>query len=290
MRNISEFTFLEWMKLVPLVHGFKQMRNDINLRRYINISASNESRFLENNKGLAGKNLLFAVAFEQPLTLEWLIRMSKIFLLDACIVVVDNSKRDQTRKELSELCGRYEVPYLALPRNRTKHANRSHGMALTWTYYRIINKLKPEIFGFIDHDMIPVAPVSVEDRLGNQTFYGLKNQGETYAWGLWAGYCLYNYKKVSSCKLNFLYDFSRYLDTGGRNWSVLYKNVDFNQIRFADADIKEIAISDADGTCIQSVQYVDSAWVHIGGVGYNDNFIPKKHFFEIFFDSYLTSS
>jgi hypothetical protein len=270
---------------MPLEHYFKQVRNDFNLRRYINIAAINEDCFIKNNKTLIDNNILFVIAFEQPQPLEWLIKMSKIYLLDAKIVVVDNSRRDQARNELSQLCDRYEVPYLALPPNRTRHVNRSHGMALTWTYHRIIRKLNPKIFGFIDHDLIPVATVSVEERLRDQTFYGLKNQG-TSAWNLWAGYCIYDYKKVSGYKLNFLYDFSRSLDTGGRNWSIIYKNSDDNKIRFADSDIKEVILSDANRNHIKLVQYVDFAWVHIGGVGYNDNFNSNKQFFEIFFNSF----
>lgn len=269
---------------MPLEHIYKQVRNDINLWRYITISARYESQFLEENKGLAGKNILFVIAFEQPRPLEWLIKMSKKNLLDATIVVVDNSRRDKARNVLSHLCDRYEVPYLALPPNRTRHVNRSHGMALTWTYHRIISKLGPKIFGFIDHDLIPVAPVSVEERLGDQTFYGLKNQG-TSTWNLWAGYCLYDFKRVSGYRLNFLYDFSRNLDTGGRNWPIIYKIANTNKIKFAGSDLKEVTLSDDQVTYIKSVQYVDSAWVHIGGVGYNDNFIPHKHFFEIYFDS-----
>jgi len=282
LRNFNEFSFLEWLKLTPLKHFIKQMRNDIVLGRYINISAVDESLFLEKNHGLVGKNILFVVAFEQPQPLEWLIKYSKKFLLDATVVVVDNSIRYHARNDILKLCDFHGVPYLALPPNRTKHVNRSHGMALTWTYHRIISKLKPKIFGFIDHDMIPVVPVSIEDRLGGQAFYGLKNQG-TSAWNLWAGYCLFDYKRVVGYKLNFLYDFSRNLDTGGRNWPIIYKNEDSKINKFADSVIRDVTLSDENGVYVNSVQFVDASWVHIGGAGYNNNFILKKHFFELYF-------
>ncbi len=92
-------------------------------------------------------------------------------------------------------------------------------MAMTWVFHRIIKKIEPNWFGFIDHDMYPIRPVNVEGLIPvNQSTYGLLNDAPRY-WNLWAGYCFFKYTHVSGLPLNFLYDFSRGIDTGGRNWS-----------------------------------------------------------------------
>ena len=74
----------------------------------------------------------------------------------------------------------------------------------------------------------------------NQLFYGAIRAGKLGFWTLWAGYCSYNFPAVEHLKLNFLNDFSRDLDTGGRNWPLLYKFHNQNQIRFAPRNKTEL--------------------------------------------------
>jgi hypothetical protein len=201
--------------------------------------------------------------------------MAKKNLNEFNLIIFDNSKDISKRIEIKAVCKKYEIPYLGLPYNYTKHPNRSHGMAMTWVFHRIVKKIEPSWFGYLDHDMIPVEQTHFQI-LEQQDIYGTINQGKD-CWNLWAGFCFFKYVKVASLPINFLYDFSRDLDTGGRNWDCLYSKYSQNSIKFADDSRIEFTINDQ----LKSiVQIIDGSWVHIGGVSYNNNLAPKEIFYE----------
>lgn len=95
----------------------------------------------------------------------------------------------------------------------------------------LLKKIEPKVFGFIDHDLLPVKKINFNTSIKIQHgFYGLYRAKKGY-WNLWAGYCFYSFNKVKSLPLNWLYDFSCYLDTGGRNWDPLYRFIDINLVK-----------------------------------------------------------
>jgi hypothetical protein len=188
-------------------------------------------------------------------------------LADARILVFDNSRDGSKRLEIEQVCKQNETPYLALPVNPTRHVNRSHGMAMTWIYHNVVRELHPRIFGFIDHDLIPVRKVGVADKLAGQPVYGLLNQGRFGFWYFWAGYCFFDYAWTKGKSINFLYDFSRDLDTGGRNWKSLFLNLDRRNLRSAVSENVSMKVPSIENP--RSVQFIDEHWLHIGGISYS---------------------
>lgn len=277
MRELNEYSLGGLLQLTWLKDFIKEKRNDYMLGNFIKKLAPNEQRFLDQNKCLAGRNIVAVIAFEQPLVLDWLLELCKIRLTEFQILVFDNSLKIEMRREIERVCIKHGTPYLALPANTTRHVNRSHGLAMTWTYHRIIRNLKPKSFGFLDHDMLPIGQIKISDKLEQQPVYGLPNRGINTYWNLWAGFCFFDYSVVSQMSLNFLYDFTRGLDTGGRNWDCLYKTLDPTQIKFAATEDREIKIHGGRG--VRSAQFVDDQWIHIGGISYNNNFDGKRAFF-----------
>lgn len=275
MRDLKDFTLGEWLQLQPLQDGFKQLRNDLVQAAFIRRRPPEFERFLSDNASLKGRNLALIVAFEQPWVLDWLMRMAAKNLADATLVVCDNSRRPEPRIEIERLCRERGVPYVAVPQNRTRHVNRSHGMALSWIYHNVVRGLEPRRFGFFDHDLIPLQRVEFSALLGGQPFYGAPNPSR-WGWSLWAGYCLYDYAAVKDLPLNFLYDFSRGLDTGGRNWMPLYRHHERGALRFGTR--RNVTISDAGES--RNMEIVDEKWLHLCGVSYNDNFRPSAKLFE----------
>ena len=269
MRSLSEFSIVEWLKLLPVKHALKQLRNDVWLAWYKNSRPSETNRFLGKHKYLAGKNIVLVTAFELPWVLNWLLQMAKRNLSDATVLVFDNSRDPAKRLEIEQVCKQNDVGYLALPANSTRHVNRSHGMAMTWVYHNIVRAINPGIFGFIDHDLIPVRKVSVADKLAGQPVYGLLNESGSGFWSLWAGYCFFDYAETKGKSINFLYDFSRNLDTGGRNWNSLFRDLDRRQLRFAISE--NLRLKDPSITNPRTVQFIDENWLHIGGISYSDN-------------------
>jgi hypothetical protein len=277
MRSLYKFSFVEWVTLKPISFLWKELRNDLFLFFYKRLVAKNETVFLEQNNHLKNKNILAIIAFEQPQVLEWLFQLAQKNLSGAQLMVFDNSRRAHLSAEIERVCQRYDIPYLALPNNPTRHVNRSHGMAMTWVYYRIIKKIQPKYFGYIDHDLLPIEPVDINESLNMKNgFYGLLRKKAGY-WNLWAGYAFYSYEAIKDLPMNWLYDFSRLLDTGGRNWNCLYSKLEISQ---AEADLAKDIFYEATLQEYQAqIQVIDRHWLHIGGVGYNNNFAKKEEIF-----------
>jgi hypothetical protein len=277
MRDLKNFSAGEWLRFVPLEVAFKQVRNDAWLAIYKKIRPKALDSFLVETQRFGNQSVALVIAFEQPRALDWLLRMAQRNLTDTAVLVFDNSRRAAARLDIERVCRDRGAPYLALPVNRTRHVNRSHGMAMTWVFHNVVRAIRPRLFAFIDHDLIPVRTSGLSERLAEQPFYG-KLRASAWAWQLWAGYCLFDFSTVAGLPMNFLYDFSQKLDTGGRNWDCLYRNYDRERLRFAGSRYADVR--DPVTGVSQPVEIVDDRWLHIGSIGYNDNFRSKSQFCE----------
>ncbi len=269
MRDLRDYSPGDCLKLIPWVHFLKQLRNDVVQRAYLTLHPRSLEQFLQDAEHMKGRNVGLVVAYEHPWALDWLIRMAARHLADGTLMVFDNSRRQQARIDIERSCRARNVLYLALPPNPTRHPNRSHGVAMTWIFHNVVRALRPRIFGFIDHDLIPMGKIDLSRTLGGQPFYGVPNVSK-WGWQLWAGYCLYNFSVVEQLPLNFLNDFYRGLDTGGRNWSCLYKKYDRAQLRFGE--MQQIDVIDPLYSTPCPVEVVDASWIHLGGVSYRRSF------------------
>ena len=148
---------------------------------------------------------------------------------------------------------------------------------MTWVFHNVVRAIQPCMFAFLDHDLIPIEKISLAERLANQPFYG-DLRVNPWSWNLWAGYCLYNFQAVADMPLNFLYDFSQKLDTGGRNWHCLYQNHKWQQLAYAKST--SVTVKAPDMATPRAGQVVDNSWLYIGSISYNDNLRPKLQFFK----------
>lgn len=277
MRKFTEFTIPEWVKLTPLIHAFKEIRNDFLLARYLNKKPIELNAFIDANKNLEGGNIAIIIAFEQPWALNFLLEQANLNLTNTNIIVFDNSKNWQKRSAIKDICEKNSTHYFSLPPNTTKHVNRSHGLAMSWAYHNVIKNLKPNIFTFLDHDLIPLSKINLEEKVARQPIYGLLNKGNNNYWSLWAGFCIFKYSFVKESSLNFLYDFSRGLDTGGRNWNCIYKRLALTKISFVNRTFQKIAVPCSSD--YREVEILDQSWVHMSGISYNNNFESKADFY-----------
>ena len=277
MRNLNQYSTREWFCGDPLIHAFKQVRNDILQSIYRRIRSKALKQFLKNTASLQGKTIAVVVAFNQPWSIDWLTRMATRHVSDTTWLVFDNSSQKHIRPDIEKICRERNIHYLALPYNPEHHPCRSHGIALTWIYYNVVRKIKPRIFAFIDHDLIPLEKIKFDKILGNQAFYGILNS-KPFGWSIWAGYSIYNFSIVSKLPLNFNNDVPRRLDTGGRNWKCLYRKFDYTKLRFADSN--DVDIADPKVGALQTVSLVDNRWIHLCGAAYCKKFDSKLEFFK----------
>ncbi|MBN2539382.1 MAG: hypothetical protein JXB09_04980 [Deltaproteobacteria bacterium] len=282
MRNLRNYSTREWFRIKPLDHFMIQVCNDILQSTFCTIRPKSLKRFLHNAEHIArGRDVWLVVAYEDPWTLDWLLRMAARHLTDGTVLVFDNSRRAQARDDIERTCQDRGVPYLALPPNPTAHPNRSHGMAMTWVFRNVVQAVRPRTFSFIDHDLIPMEKIGRGAILEDQPFYGALNIGKfggTLGWNLCAGYCSYDFSAVHHLPLNFLNDFSRDLDTGGRNWPILYKKFDHTQVRFAPRLLREVI--DPLHKIPHTIPVVDNSWIHLCGAGYSKTYRDKFDFYK----------
>ncbi|MDR3568701.1 MAG: hypothetical protein P4L43_11805 [Syntrophobacteraceae bacterium] len=268
MRSLKDFSRKEWLRNKPLDHFLIEFLND-RLQRFFRALHPGLDRFLQDSAHLTGKNIGLVIAYEQPWALDWLLKTASSHLPDTTLLVFDNSRKKSARLAIEQVCRNRGALRLGLPPCPTKHPNRSHGMAMTWVYYNVVKKLRPKIFTYIDHDLIPIKKIEMGQVLGDQPFYGLPNVGR-WGWSLWAGYCSFAFSAVCERPLNFLNDFSMGLDTGGRNWSCLYKNFDPAGLRLAS--LHRMAFRDPEDGVERSLDIVDDNWLHLGGASYREGF------------------
>jgi hypothetical protein len=277
LRDLKDYSRKEWFRLKPLDHFLVDFFNDGLQYAFRACRPRSLTRFLQCAGHLEGRNIGIVVAYEQPWTLDWLLRMASRHLSDMTLLVFDNSRQANARLNIERVCREAGTAYLGLPPNPTRHPNRSHGMAMTWIFHNVVRKIRPRNFTFIDHDLIPMEKIEPRRIVGDQPFYGVARIRK-WGWSLWAGYCSYDFSAVQCLPLNFLNDFSRELDTGGRNWFCLYRNFDRTLMRFGS--MGPITVPDPlDGTP-RKLSIVDDSWIHLGGAGYSASFPAMRDFYE----------
>ncbi len=179
--------------------------------------------------------VIATVAFNRPDVIEWQIHLVRRYLAEhESYIVFDNSKKDEARQAIRDLCRRLHVPYVALPRNRLV-VSRSHGQALNWIVRNFIAGFSPKLFGFIDHDIFPTEPFSIRERLKDKSIYGsVRHDTPTPGgWFLWPAFSFFEGSLLRR-RLDFAPSYKFHMDSGGGNWPLLYRSIDPALVRFTE--------------------------------------------------------
>ncbi len=168
---------------------------------------------------------VISIAFNNVLVISQQIRLVRKYLgTDITYIVADNSSNPEAGLAIKALCIENGVSYIRLPKSKLGRVSPSysHAGALNWIYRKIVKKRQPDVFGFIDHDIFPIAPISIT--LSNQNpIYGNLRESGPYRY-MWPGLSFFYYPYVAGKKLDFMpvKVKGHYLDTGGGNWRCLY--------------------------------------------------------------------
>lgn len=263
MRELATYRPMEWLRGLPIKHGFKQHRDDLADRYYSATGTELAEKFLRDHGDLAGKDVLLTIAYNMPSAIDYLLRTAPLHFKPA-LIIADNSRNPDARRDIAALAAKHDVPYLPLPPNPVRQPSRNHGVSINWMWRNVLKPLKPARFGLWDHDLLPLKTVDMADALGEQPFYGIPLSND-WGWHLWAGYCFFDYEKVADKPLNFSTDLSRKLDTGGRNAGILFNKVDRDTLRFAKLQWVHLKDKSFVGPFIS--HFVDDHF-HISGAAY----------------------
>lgn len=173
---------------------------------------------------------LFSIAYNNPFVISEQIRLIPKYIYDRVnYFVIDNSSDVAASSEIKKHCKENAVTYIKLPENPFNQVDpsRSNGLAMDWVYCNIIRKENIKYFGFIDHDIFPVAHHSIIDFLKKQGLYGLPKYSRVGTY-LWAGFCFFDRDYVQNRIVGFMPVNGS--DTGGCNIDTLYNKVDFSTL------------------------------------------------------------
>ena len=216
-------------------------------RKYCGIDADLKSHgFNLSNNSFGNKILYFVNAFNNEVLIKTSISMFKKHATkDDLLIVTDNSQNLEKREIIKNICSSEGIYYVPLPENPRTQPNLNHGLALNYTYYQIVKKLKPFAFGFIDHDIFPTKKLDIKNKLMNSSMYGWKldYRHKKYPWfgAFYLSVCFsfFKYDYVKDMQLNFMptvilrWNMVTGLDTGGGNYKILYSKDNLKDILFA---------------------------------------------------------
>lgn len=234
---------------------------------------------------------LITVAFNNAEFIQYQIKaLDRFFAFPYRHTVFDNSSDEESSIIIKSLCEKYDCGYIRLPKQYSGiGASKSHGIALNWIWKNFATKSHAKYFGTLDHDIMPVSYFDISKWIDGQIIYGLgKNKHivplnmteDKKVWFMWPGFSFFDLKRVKDRKLDFRQDFWRDLDTGGKNYTRLYKHLDLNQLRMAST--KYIKGNKNYGAYWSGYEQFDCGWIHMwNGSGYakKECFDEKKALF-----------
>jgi hypothetical protein len=226
-RPWSEYSAREWTRLRPLVERYKyagyQLRMELHLRRPAAVGDLGALR-----SRIAGRRVLVAIAFNDPGFVERQIALVKRHVADCVHLIADNSTDEAAARRIEATATAAGCAYLRLragPWLKPEQGGRSHGLAMTWVWRKLLRPARPAAFGFIDHDIFPTRPTDPFAPLRDHVVAGQvrDRSGGRERWYLWAGFCFFRFEAVERRPLNFSLDWAAGLDSGGANWFSLYR-------------------------------------------------------------------
>ncbi len=268
-RSLRDYSWSDWRHLRPLTQALKTIRyrsvDTLHMRRRSRSGAIGE--FVQS---VRGRKVLVTIAYRDPQVIGWQIPLVRRYVPDALHVVADNTPDDQSAAAIQNHVERGGALYLRLPKNPWDTGSRSHGVAMNWVWRNLLRPGAPEAFGFLDHDIFPLAPNDPFSVLKEQTFHGLVRRAGP-RWFLWAGFCFFRFDAVRNLPLDFGQDWFIGLDTGGGNWRVLYENVDPNRLGLIWPTYSPFG-QESKGAILQWC----GSWLHEGGWMWKGDFEPAK--------------
>jgi hypothetical protein len=263
---------IRFLNYNPVARRAKNWRNELLDRHFRSRGHAEGKTLIDTLRARGAKSLCFTIAFNTPWVIEILLAAWRRYPTGLELIVVDNSSDHEKRVQIQQICQTYGVDYIALPKNLEWSPNRSHGIAMNWVFHNLVKKLKPEIFGFIDHDCFPCIPFNIEQRMDGMSIYGRKIPSSTLPgiWNMWAGFCFFRFSQVENRELDFKHRIELGLDTGGGNWPVLYREIDANQVAIAKGCLASEFLHGFDD--LNYLNLIEESFFHLGGASYYKSF------------------
>jgi hypothetical protein len=265
--SLRDYTWSDWCRGRPATQIYKTIRYravDAVYMRRRRPSADHDSLV----QAVRERRVLVTIAYADPQVIAWQVPLVRHYVPDALHVVADNTSGDEDAAAVKASAEQGGALYLRLPRNPWGTGSRSHGIAMNWVWRNVLKLGAPTAFGFLDHDIFPLAPSDPFSVVKAQDFYGVVRHAGP-RWFLWAGFCFFRHDAVRDLRLDFGQDWFIGLDTGGGNWRTLYRNADRSALELTEIHFRP---AEPDGPVLQWC----GTWLHEGGWMWKGDFDQAK--------------
>lgn len=257
------------------VRKAKAFRNALVERSFRAHGVGQGLEFAEQLRRTGSQRFCFSIAFNTPWVIDALTRAWPLHCPGMTLVIIDNSSRKSARPIIEGICRARGIAYFALPGNWEMNPNRSHGIAMNWVAHNIVCHLRPELFGFLDHDCFPTSVVDIPKLMEGKAVYGARRIAKRglEGWFLWAGFCFFRFSAMDGVDLDFTPRFESGMDTGGGNWAVLYRSLDPNNVAYAETTAITLTLGGTEA--IHGMP--GGVFFHVGGASYR-RLISTAHY------------
>ena len=218
---------------------------------------------------LSADTAVLTVAFNQPALIRLQLEGLTRFIHPApAIIIVDNSSHPESRQEIAALAKEFGATYIRAPFNpfSSFQGSLSHASTLDWAWSRIIGESRVNNVLLLDHDIFPVAKLSLGSLFQGVAAAGVREE-RAGMWYLWPGFLAINRDLMGGPPLSFMP--YRELDTGGSLWVSHYRNLGSEMIRECDLVLNRV--SDAEYKQVSGVEIINGLWLHlVDGSGWHD--------------------
>lgn len=223
-----------------------------------------------HKKIIINNNFIIAtIAFNNLETLQLqYINLNKYLKDKFEYVIIDNSNDYKISKEIRKWCELEKILYIKIYFKYNINPSNSHGYALNYAY-SILSKTQAKYLGFLDHDIYPYKDTNIINRIKEGVYGHIQNRENI--WYLWPGFCFFDTINIKNIKVNFLPVSG--LDTGGRLYSLYYKNINKNIINVPIQSNYYIKDKNNNEIIIEKI----GDWLHIGKLS-NWNKDENKNF------------
>lgn len=190
----------------------------------------------------------------RPDLLNHQIRLIKKNLKDEFELKVTDNTPGLTRNMIEAICNREGIHYAHI--DQTDHNDSLNYAASHVTH---------EYFGFLDHDIFPIKPCTLIDKIDRAGFYGLpQTHRHTRARYLWPGFCFFTKEWLGVKELDFNGIRGRYKEYDGDCGSMLcylFTGEDWNNLMPIEHNFRRLR--DTTDENIQSWGYeIIGGWLH----------------------------
>ena len=106
MRELKDYTLREWFRIKPIDHFMIEVANDTLQSVFCKLRPKALGHFLQDAQHLSGNDIGLVIAFEKPWVLDLLLKTSARNLTGGTLLVFDNSRTQEARKDIARVCQR----------------------------------------------------------------------------------------------------------------------------------------------------------------------------------------